>query len=253
MFFILSKIFVFVFSPLFWIVLIAILALIFYKTKHGKRLFISAIIMLLFFTNSFILDEAMRMWEPKAKQKQDLKSNYEYGIVLTGMLSFDDKYQRINFKSSADRIFQAIELYKENKIKKIFISGGSGEVFNQKHKEANILKNYLITIGITPEDIEIDSISRNTYENAVETSKMLKQYGNHECLLITSAFHMPRSEKCFIKQNMNCDTYVTDRYAGKRKFDIEHLVVPNPSALNTWHVLLHEIGGYIIYKITGKL
>lgn len=254
MFFFLSKIFQFVFSPLTWILVLFTISFIIKKeNKTAKHLRIIAFSLLLFFTNPFIFYECMRAWEPEAKQKSEIKEYYDYGIVLTGMITYDEKYNRINFNSSTDRLMQAIELYKENRIGKIFITGGSGEIFNPSMKESKILKDYLILTGIPAEDIEIETISKNTYENAVESAKILKPLSNSKTyLVITSAFHMRRTQGCLKKQGFVFDTYVTDRYAGKRIYAPD-LFVPKSEILQNWALLIHEIGGYIVYDITGKL
>ncbi|HNQ68750.1 MAG TPA: YdcF family protein [Bacteroidales bacterium] len=254
MFFLLSKIFQFVFSPLTWILVLFTISFIIRKEqKTAKHLRVIAFSLLLLFSNPFIFYECMRAWEPEAKQKSEIKEYYDYGIVLTGMMTYDEKYDRINFNSSNDRLLQAVELYRENRIGKIFITGGSGEIFNQSAKESEILKDYLVVLGIPSEDIEIETVSRNTYENAVESAKILKPDRNSQTyLLITSAFHMRRAEGCFKKQGFIFDTYVTERYAGKRVFTPD-IFLPKSEIFQSWALLIHEIGGYIVYDITGKL
>lgn len=252
MFFIISKIFQHFFSPTLWIIIIFLLSFILKKQKIIKILRITAFVMLVFFSNPFVFYEFMRAWEPKAKFKSELKQSYDYGILLTGMITYDTKYERINFKSSSDRLWQTIDLYQEGYLKKIIIVGGSGEVFNQEFKESAILKDYLIKLGIPSEDILIETNSRNTYENAVETAKILKPNENkNSYLLISSAYHMKRSKACFKKQGFDVDIYVTDRYAGKRIFSLD-LFIPKSEILQNWTLLIHEVSGYIIYWISGK-
>jgi uncharacterized SAM-binding protein YcdF (DUF218 family) len=252
MFFVLSKTLHYLLTPVLWIVALIIIALIVKKEKVKIRLFISAGILLLVFSNSFIQDEFMRWWEIDTTHKTELKTSYDYGIVLTGMISYDTKYERINFLRSTDRILQALDLYKDGTIKKIFITGGSGELLNPNFSEAEILRDYLIKIGIPENDILIESKSRNTFENACASAKLLNpQSDNETYLLITSAFHMRRSAACFKKAGFDFDVYVTDRYAGDRKFTIDHLIVPNIHALSRWTLLIHEVSGYIIYRIMG--
>ena len=194
----------------------------------------------------------MRAWEPEAKQKSELDDYYEVGIVLTGMLSYDDYYNRINFKASSDRIWQAVELYREKRIGKIFITGGSGEIFNQNNKEAEILKTYLVKLGINEDDIYTENDSRNTYENAKESAKILKpETHKRKYLLISSAYHMRRSSACFAAQGFWFDTYVTDRYCGKRKFTPDQFI-PKAETLQNWKVLCKELVGFAIYDVSGK-
>ena len=252
MFFYLSKILQYIISPTVWILVVFALS-IFLKEKHLKRyLSIITFSLLLFFTNPFIFHEFMRAWEPEAVKKDEIKENYDYVIVLTGMITFDEKFERINFQAASDRLLQAIDLYKDGIADKIFITGGSGKIFDQKHKEASILKEYLVNLGIPETDILIESGSKNTYENAVESAKILKpETNNHSYLLITSAFHMRRASACFKKQGFEFDIFVTDRYSGKRKFTLDQLFVPKAEALNGWTLLIHEVCGYIVYDMVG--
>ena len=69
--------------------------------------------------------------------------------------------------------------------------------------------------------------------------------------MITSAFHMRRSLNCFDAVGMDVAPYSTDRYAGPRKFEFDHLFIPNTSSINDWNTLIHEIVGYITYKVIG--
>ena len=70
------------------------------------------------FSNSFLLEEVDRVWEIPAKHYEELKV-YDAGIVLGGILSYDQQFDRIQFYRSSDRLFQAVELYKKGFIKKI--------------------------------------------------------------------------------------------------------------------------------------
>ena len=233
-----------------WIIILFGLSLIIKEKPLKKYLAIVAFSLLVFFTNPFIFHEFMRAWEPNAVHKTELKKKYDYAIVLSGMITYDSKYDRINFKSSNDRLMQAIELYREGYCDKIFITGGSGEIFNQQHKESEILKDFLILLGIPETDILIEKESKNTYENAVESAKILRPTENEvSYLLITSAYHTRRAAGCFAKQGFEFDIYVTDRFSGKRKFTLDYIFVPKAEALEGWTLLIHEVTGYLVYGI----
>lgn len=195
----------------------------------------------------------MRLWEIKAIEKESIIKPYDYGIVLGGMITFDSKFDRINFVRSLDRIMQAAILYKEGKIKKIVITSGSGSLKEPKMQEAAILKDYFVKIGFPDEDIIAESNSKNTYENAINTAKLIGIRKESTYLLITSASHMRRSLACFRKAGFKVVPYVADRYAGPRKFYFDHLLIPNAEALQGWNVLLHECVGYVSYKLAGYL
>ena len=90
--------------------------------------------------------------------------------------------------------------------------------------------------------------SADTHENASFSAAMLKQDGVHTILLVTSAWHMPRSVACFQKQGL--------------------IVVPAPTGFRAptegasdwiphWHGLrdsglaLHEWVGRLVYAVRG--
>ncbi len=254
MFFVLSKILMFLIQPVIWILAVFIYGLFTKNAKRKKRSFLAALIMLLFFSNSFILDEVMRSWEVDAVAWEKVDGVYDYGIVLGGMISYDKEYDRINFLRSSDRLMQTIELYNRGKIKKIFLSGGSGDLLDPDFKESLHIKKYLVRMGIPEEDILEESTSRNTHENAICSAEiLLKNNNNPRCLLITSAFHMRRALGCFENEGLIVDPFVTDRYAGPRKFEFSHLILPDIEAMGVWTLLIHEITGYVVYDISGYL
>lgn len=253
MFFILSKLFVFIISPLVWIIALLLYAVFSKYPNRRKKCLVWALCLTLFFTNSFVFDECARMWETPATRFQDLK-NYEAGIVLGGMSVYDFEMERAQFFRGADRLMQAVELYRRGKIKKIIFTGGSGRILHPEMKEGDYIKRYLLYMGIPEKDFLIESESKNTRENAVFTKALLeKENIKGNFLLITSAFHMNRSSGCFNKAGIETQPYSTDRYAGVRKFELDHLLVPEPSVLYNWTTLIHEIVGYVVYRAIGYI
>ncbi|MGB3946756.1 MAG: YdcF family protein [Bacteroidia bacterium] len=250
MFFTVSKILNFLLSPWVWIVIMLIYGILTAYPNRKKIVLKWSLILALFFSNPFILDECMRMWEVPAIDKSELKT-YKVGIVLGGMSVYDSKLDRAQFFRASDRLIQAVELYKKGVIKKILFSGGSGRLLHPEMKEGNYINRYLLYMGVPAEDFIIESESRNTYENAVFTKMLIEP--DDTFLLITSAIHMKRSLACFEKQHIKVIAYSTDRYAGPRKYELEHLFIPDASTLYNWTNLMHEFWGYITYKIVGYI
>jgi len=251
MFFFLSKILAFIITPLVWIVILLFLAVFSKNEKLKKRTLLWALVLTLFFSNAFIFDECIRSWEIPATRYENLKK-YDAGIVLGGVSHFDKDYSRIQFQRGADRLLQAIELYKLGIIKKIIFTGGSGSVLHPDDKEGVYIKRYLRTLGIPEKDFLIEFESRNTHENALFTKQLMDKENIHGTyLLITSAFHMRRSIGCFEKVGITTSPYSTDRYSGPRKFEIEHVFIPNLSVMEDWNNLIKEVVGFITYKIVG--
>lgn len=252
MFFYISKILSLFLSPAIWIVGLLVLAFFTKRDKLKKRSLLGASVVAVLLTNPFIFDEAMRAWERPAIAESSINKKYDFGIVLGGGVRYDAKLDRITCKAASDRLFQAIDLYKNKHIKKIFISGGHPNIFKDNYTEAGICKKYLLRIGISEKDIVVEAESRNTHENAEKsTALILAEKKKPDCLLITSAYHIKRAQDCFTQSKLEVDVYPVDRFAGPRKYNLKHLIVPSAEVLQNWHILIHEFFGYYIYALMG--
>ena len=168
------------------------------------------------------------------------------------MANFDDNVKRIKFSASSDRLMQAINLYKTSYIEKIIISGGSGSILYPEIIESEIVREYLIQIGITSQDILIENKSKNTQQNANYTANLLNKVNfKDSCLLITSSIHIKRANACFKKAGIKTRPYPTNQSDYKFKYSPQNLFLPDPAILNSWNQLLHEIAGYLIYWVKG--
>ncbi len=254
MFFIISKILHFLISPLTWVFILLLWGVLSKNQRSKKKIFLTAIVLLYFFSNSFIVDEAFRFYEERDAKYSEITKTYDVAIVLGGFTSYDAEQELEGFHASIDRLLHGLKLYKTGKAKKIMLVSGSGSITKPNEKEALILKNYLLKIGIPEQDLIIESESRNTHENAVNTAKILnKSFQKGNFILITSGYHMPRAKRCFKKVGLPVAPFSVDQYAGKRKFVFDYLFIPNIEALKKWNILTHEWFGVISYKIVGYI
>ncbi len=251
MFFILSKIFSFLFSPLSWVFILLTIAFFYKNTKRKKQLIYTAIIILYVFSNNYLFHIAASKWNIKPI-KLERNEKFKYAIVLGGMANFDQEVDRIKFSEAIDRLLQTLQIYKAGHIKKIIISGGSGSILYPEVIESEIIRNYLIQIGIPKSDILIENKSKNTRQNALYTAELLKKKNiPYSCLLVSSTSHMRRATGCFHKVGINVLPYPTNQQDSNFKFTPGKLLLPDPAILNSWNLLIHEIAGYIIYWLRG--
>ncbi|MBL7890961.1 MAG: YdcF family protein [Bacteroidia bacterium] len=251
MFFILSKILAFIITPIVWIITLLCFAVFSKDEKRRKKSLRWALGLLLFFSNSFIFDEVVRLWEVPATVQSEMKQ-YDYAILLGGMSVHDEELNRVQYYRGVDRLIQTIDLYKKGYVKKIILTSGSGRILKPEMKEGLLMKPYILNMGVAEEDLYVEHESNNTRENAAMTKQLidsLQLKGSY--LIVTSAFHMRRGLGCFKKVGIEADHYSTDRYAGPRKFEFDHLFIPSISAVHDWNVLIHEVVGYITYKLMG--
>ena len=122
-------------------------------------------------------------------------------------------------------------------------------------KNSNDVTKYLRSISIPDSSIIIENNSKNTYENAIFTKHILDSIKfNGSILLVTSSFHMRRSIAIFKKAGYkNITPYVTNKITGLRKFEFDYCFIPNVEAIFGLNLILHEIAGYVTYKLKGYL
>lgn len=253
-FFILSKIFNFIFIPYSWIFALLVWALLTKKTQRRKNLLILSIIMFYVFSNSFLADEVMRLWEKPAVIIDPNKQHYTYAVVLGGIMSYyDTKKNQIGFNESVDRLMQGLKILNQGIADTLIFAGGDGSILKTTGPEGEYVKMYLSDISFDTSRVKIESLSQNTYENVKYTSNIIKTDKTQKILLITSAFHLRRAIGCFEKQGFNVDYYPAARLSGKRKFIFDHLFIPQIEAMKRWSIIIHEVAGYIVYKIMGYL
>ncbi len=248
MFFVLSKLLFFLLNPLFWLGIILLLLVLVRSNKLRKKLSLLALVIFLIFTNNAIQKTISKHWEVKTAPIDEIEGIYNYAIVLGGMSNIDLKENRLMIDRSIDRLLGAVILYHNGKVKKILITGGSGELLNQKKKESIFLKDLCIKLGVKEEDIIIETESRNTYENAYFSKKYIKE---GKVLLITSAFHMRRSAAIFKKAGYHFDILSTDYISNP--ISVDDYFLPKARALENWTLVTKEIIGYFVYWLVGYL
>ncbi|MBC7412736.1 MAG: YdcF family protein [Bacteroidia bacterium] len=254
MFFILSKLLDFCISPFNWILFLFTLSFTVWATKYAiaNKLRIATLVLLLFFTNPFISNEVMLHYELKGITYSKIDKKYDCAIVLGGYMKYyNSELNTISFSDAYDRLSEAIMLYHNHKINYILLSGGSGHLVNEP-AEGALAKEYLIHYACIPDSaILVDNTSRNTYENIIECKKIIKAKQFNNVLLISSAFHLRRSNAICVKQNLPVTLYATDQYAGRKRINPTTTLIPSVDNLLLWNILIHEWMGYATYKLMG--
>ena len=257
MFFALSKIIDFILLPICWIFILLLISSLTKSQKSRKRSLLSVLVILTLFSNPWFVNRLYVFYEqPTISLLQS--EYYTWGIVLGGGMirpGDEDQSDKINVGETADRFIQPILLYKAGKIKKILITGGNtsiGKIKVDKGHETSDVRQLMISMGVNPKDIYMETKARNTRENALYSAQKLKNYiKSEEVLLITSAMHMPRSIRCFEKVGFKVKAYPVDKKGSKNESGLLDLLTPSDQNLSRTSQLIREISGLIIYMIMG--
>lgn len=260
MFYFLSKLLYYFLMPMSWVLYLLLWAVLTRQSSKKKKLTLAAVALICFWGNGYLYNLVITAYEsvPYPAQTRPSPLPFDVAIVLTGGIvephstSADTS---VSIGPHSDRLWQAVKLYREGKAKKILLSGGEVTITGimSGSSESSLAKRYLLLLGIPNEDILLENQSKNTRENALLTSEILKRYHpKGQFVLCTSAFHMPRALACFRKVGINPIPYPADIRAKQLSFDWDNLY-PREQIIFQWQMLLREWIGYAVYWAMGYL
>ena len=189
---------------------------------------------------------------PELDASADL-SGYEGIIVLGGALisgRVSAHHHQPQLNSSAERMTAAFALWRSNSKLQVIFTGGEGELFGTGPSEAERARNFFTSMGLPKEALTLEDRSRNTYENALFTKDLPGVDASKRWLLVTSAWHMPRSLRSFEKAGWNVTPYPVDYRTGG--------ITPLTNyslrdGAEQWELLLHEWIGIAAYRLAGRI
>jgi uncharacterized SAM-binding protein YcdF (DUF218 family) len=201
-----------------WLVLVASSVLLLYTRRRnlGRGLLTLAII--LAFLTVFL---PVHTWlagalEQRFPRLTELPAKVDGIVVLGGAVDelVTAAFMQPALNDAAERMTEAVSLARRYPTAKVVFSGGSSLVSQNDSflslKEADVAERLFSSLGIAKERITLESESRNTWENAVNTKAIVQPKEGEIWLLVTSAQHMPRSTGIFRKVGWNVIPYPTD-------------------------------------------
>lgn len=158
--------------------------------------------------------------------------------------------EQVELNESADRIVHAARLFRAGKAPVIVVS--SGRMPWQAHlpPETDGIAALLAELGVPPGAIVREAESTNTYENCVNSKRLLDARGAREVLLVTSAIHMRRAVATCRTAGLALRAAPTDFWVAGDEGSTRDLV-PDTEALMLTHLALRERLGFWVYQRRG--
>ena len=170
------------------------------------------------------------------------------GALESGRISQHHAQPLLN--ASAERMTMAYALWRRQPALRVVFTGGEGEYFGAGPTEAERARVFFDSMGLPTSALTLEARSQNTYENAVFTAALPGVDIHQPWLLMTSAWHMPRSMATFEKAGWNVTAYPVDyRTGGSTPWTSYSLL----AGAEQWETLLHECLGLLAYRISGRL
>lgn len=220
MFFILSKIAGFLIQPLNFAIFLLVAGLV--AAAFGRRRLFAAgsaaallVLVLSVWTSlGALMLNPLEERYPKPALPQSVDGIVVLGGGFEGAINLARGGYELN--SGGDRFVEAAILARRFPSAKVVVTGGTGAVLLNGEGDADTAPRLLTALGVEPERLILENRSRNTYENAVFTRRMVSPQAGQTWLLVTSAFHMPRAKALFNKAGFTTLAWPVDyRTSGK--------------------------------------
>jgi uncharacterized SAM-binding protein YcdF (DUF218 family) len=254
--FILSKLFWLIVQPLSLAFLLGVGGVVAGLSRYQRLgLFSTSLGLLILFVTLYTSagTVALQVLEARFPKAANDPAQVSCMIVLGGAFSNNVNTRRGGYEmgEAADRFVEALRLARDYPAAKVLVSGGDGSLSGSYEGDAVTAERFFKAFGIAPDRLIRETASRNTSENVTNTKSLLEKAGLHDCLLITSAFHMPRAIGLMRKDRLIATPWPTDyRTDGTTTLGLD-FTQPTLNAQQT-ATALREWIGLSAYYLSGK-
>jgi uncharacterized SAM-binding protein YcdF (DUF218 family) len=252
-----SKILALITQPLVWVFSLLLLSLLVLprKPRTGKWLVGTALGVLVFMAWKPLPEAIIRELESRYSEfAPDAKLEGYVGMVVLGGGLESGRAQLAHVQpmlnDAAERMTVTVAALRYNPTLQVLFTGGEGALMGIGQTEAERAKLFFDSLGVPATQVRYESASRNTYENAVLSAQLPGVDPTQRWLLVTSAWHMPRSMATFQKAGWNVTAYPVDFRTGDSSNWLDFSMAGGAAQ---WQLALHELVGLLAYKLTGRL
>jgi len=253
--FIVSKIAGFFAIPSNLIILMGILGALLLRSswaRVGGRLVIASLVLLAIaglspLGNILILplEERFPAWDASRGTPDGI-------VVLGGAVTPDVAAARndVALNEAAERMTATVELARRYPDARIIFSGGdAGIVVSGNESEAAL--RVFERLGLAAGRVTVEDQSRNTFENALFSKRIAAPKPGERWLLVTSAYHMPRSIGIFRAAGFVVEAYPVDwRTRGAQ--DALRPFSTLAEGLRRTDTAVREWAGLVVYRLSGR-
>ena len=155
-------------------------------------------------------------------------------------------------ENSIVRVVCTAALYHRDGPLPIVVTGGSPSG-RRGAAVAPLMGELLELLDVDARDIIIERESRNTFENARETARILRERGLRRVTLVTEATHMPRSVMSFRAQGVEVAPSGCNYRASATRGEGMYRLLPSAGAASLVRLAAHEWLGIAWYWLNGRV
>jgi uncharacterized SAM-binding protein YcdF (DUF218 family) len=170
-------------------------------------------------------------------------------VVLSGSMFRDDdagEHMRVG-PDTFYRCCYATQLYKQAGRCRLLLSGGKVDFSEPGPTLSQVMRDFVIELGIDPKDVVLEERSSTTFQNA-SFSKALLERPEGRIFLVTDAAHMPRAQLCFEQQGVAVIPAPCNYGARRLEWSIKTFL-PSVEGIKAVNYASHEWQGLVWYRL----
>jgi len=242
-------------NPALIVVVLAIgVALLFFRPRAGRRWMVAFFLGFWFVStpggSSLLLMPLARGFHPIGDPKEAQSAG---AIVVLGGGIRDMKVGAESLAYPHDgttlRVLETARVFRLLGGRPQVIASGGFTARGRRMTEGAVMADALATLGVPRDHIVVEDQSRNTHEQAIQVTRLLRSRGISKVVLVTAPTHMWRSRAVFRAQNAD----VVPSTAALFPDDVpKHRVfIPNSDSLEISNEAVHDYAGIIYYWTRG--
>jgi uncharacterized SAM-binding protein YcdF (DUF218 family) len=176
------------------------------------------------------------------------------GVIVMGSGSFTTRDWDNNEYSTPDpdaasRVLEAVRVYHLVNPDVIISSGGKVHPDNPSIATAEAMRDALLQLGVPASRIVVQTKSRNTYEEAVDDTRLCASMNLDRVIVVTSDFHMRRTLGAFRAVGLNAVPAIArDPFEARTWYD---WFLPSDLGFVKASAITHELFGLAYYAAHG--
>jgi uncharacterized SAM-binding protein YcdF (DUF218 family) len=226
-----------------------------HAARLGKRLVLSGLALLLLLGIAPVGNVMLLPLERRAEALGgSVPAGSATGIILLG--GFEEGWitagrPALALNEAAERLTETVLLAKRHPAAKVVFTGGANNLLSGGAEATARVRDYLVAFGLPADRIVLEGQSRNTHENAEFLRPILQPKAGQRWLLVTSAYHMPRSVSIFRKSGFDVTAYPVD-FRLRDSGDVLRPFDSIPDGLKRVDLAMREYAGLVAYWLTGR-
>ena len=175
-------------------------------------------------------------------------------VLGAGVEILDDEAENVRLTvNGVDRCVHAFNRYRKNGPCPLILCGGIVDSDREYPSEAEVMRDFLETLGVPKDGMILEDRSRSTFENIRNAAELMLRHQFDRVVCVTSARHMHRVMLCCQKAGAGMAPDPCGFQEPVRNVKWYEHALPYTGAIEKSRTAIHEWIGIAWYRANGRI